>query len=117
MAALTCSDRRATKDFDFILDVVASVIKTRSDDRINTLDRPRGLHQRGRCGVMIAFVLAVIIYCRAFFVGRHRLGLEIAALRQQLVVFRRKRPRPTYAIWTEHFGSPFAVCGRGGRMP
>jgi hypothetical protein len=36
----------------------------------------------------------VITYCRAFFVGRHRLGLEIAALRQQLVVCKRKRPRP-----------------------
>jgi len=27
--------------------------------------------------VMIALVLAVITYCRAFFVGRHRRGLEI----------------------------------------
>jgi hypothetical protein len=43
---------------------------------------------------MIVLVLAVITYFRAFFVGRHRLGLEIAALRQQLVVFKRKRPRP-----------------------
>src|SRR6476659_1102097 len=33
-------------------------------------------------------------YWRAFFVGRHRLGLEVAALRQQLVVFKRKQPRP-----------------------
>src|SRR5215468_12231010 len=43
---------------------------------------------------MIALVLAVIAYCRAFLVGRHRLGLEVAALRQQLVVFKRKQPRP-----------------------
>ena len=43
---------------------------------------------------MIALVLAVIAYCRAFFIGRHRLGLELAALRQQLVVFKRKQPRP-----------------------
>jgi len=43
---------------------------------------------------MIALVLAVIAYCRAFFVGRHRFGLEIAALSQQLVVCKRKRPRP-----------------------
>lgn len=42
---------------------------------------------------MIALVLAVIAYCRAFFIGRHRLGLEVAALRQQLVVFKRKQPR------------------------
>ena len=43
---------------------------------------------------MIALVLAVIAYCRAFFVGRHRLGLEVAVLRQQLLVFKRKQQRP-----------------------
>ena len=58
------------------------------------LGLPPGLHQRVRCEVMIALVLAVIAYCRAFFIGRHHLGLEVAALRQQLVVFKRKRPRP-----------------------
>ena len=31
---------------------------------------------------------------RAFVVTRHRLGLEAAALRQQLAVFKQKRPRP-----------------------
>jgi hypothetical protein len=39
---------------------------------------------------MIALVLAVIAYCRVFFIGRHRLGLEVAARRPQLVVFKRK---------------------------
>jgi hypothetical protein len=43
---------------------------------------------------MLALVLAVLTYWRAFSVGRHRLGLEFAALRQQLVVFKRKQPRP-----------------------
>jgi hypothetical protein len=33
-------------------------------------------------------------YIRALFVTRHRLALEAAALRQQLVVFKRKQPRP-----------------------
>jgi putative transposase len=42
---------------------------------------------------MIALVLAVLAYCSAFFIGRHRLGLEVAALRQQLAVFKRKQPR------------------------
>src|SRR5215471_1530393 len=37
---------------------------------------------------MIALVFAVIVYCRAFFTGRHRLGMEVAALRHQLVVIR-----------------------------
>jgi hypothetical protein len=52
------------------------VIKTRSNDRINSLDRPGGSIGGVRCEVMIALVLAVTTYCRAFFVGRHRLGLE-----------------------------------------
>src|SRR3954451_8071699 len=43
---------------------------------------------------MIALVVAVSAYCRAFFIGRHRLGMEVAALRHQLVVFKRKQPRP-----------------------
>jgi hypothetical protein len=43
---------------------------------------------------MIALVFAVIAYCRAFFIGRHRLAMEVAALRHQLVVFKRKQPRP-----------------------
>jgi len=38
--------------------------------------------------------VAVLTYIRAFFVTRHRLALEAAALRQQLVVFKRKQPRP-----------------------
>ena len=41
---------------------------------------------------MTALVLAAFTYLRAFFVGRHRLGLEVAALRQQLVVLKRKQP-------------------------
>ena len=43
---------------------------------------------------MVALVFAVLSYCRAFFLSRHCLGLEVAALRQQLVVFKRKQPRP-----------------------
>ena len=43
---------------------------------------------------MIALVVAVLAYCRVFFISRHRLALEVAALRQQLVVFKRKQPRP-----------------------
>ena len=36
---------------------------------------------------MAALVFAALTHCRAFFIGHHRLGLEVAALRQQLVVF------------------------------
>jgi hypothetical protein len=44
--------------------------------------------------MMIALALAAITYVRTYIIFRHRLGLEIAALRQQLVVFKRKRPHP-----------------------
>jgi putative transposase len=43
---------------------------------------------------MIALVLVTIAYLGAFFISRHRLGLEAAALRQQLTVFKRKQSRP-----------------------
>ena len=36
----------------------------------------------------------MMAYLRAFFLPRHRLALEIVALRQQLAVFKRKQPRP-----------------------
>jgi hypothetical protein len=44
--------------------------------------------------VMVGLVVSAIVYLRAFIVSRHRLGLEADALRQQLVVFKRKKPRP-----------------------
>ena len=43
---------------------------------------------------MIGLVLAGFDYVRAYLVSRHQFGLEAAALRQQLVVFKRKQPRP-----------------------
>ena len=43
---------------------------------------------------MVPLVLPVLAYLRAFFLARHNLALEIAALRQQLTVFKRKQPRP-----------------------
>ena len=63
---------------------------------------------------MIALVFAVIAYCRAFLIGRHRLGMEVGALRQQLVVFKRKRHALGCAAVTERSGWPSAVCGRAG---
>jgi hypothetical protein len=53
----------------------------------------------------MAPVLAILAYIRAFFVPRHRLALEAAALRQQLAVFKRKQPcprlnRPDGLFWT-----------------
>ena len=44
---------------------------------------------------MVGLLLTAIAYLRAYIVSRHRLGLEVAALRQQLIVFKRKQPRPS----------------------
>lgn len=39
-------------------------------------------------------MVAIATYHGALFLPRHRLALECAALRQQLVVIKRKKPRP-----------------------
>jgi hypothetical protein len=44
---------------------------------------------------MVGLVVGAIAYLRAYIVSRHRLGLEAAALRQEILVFKRKRPRPS----------------------
>jgi hypothetical protein len=36
----------------------------------------------------------MVAYIRSFFVPRHQLALEAAALRQQLAVFKRKQTHP-----------------------
>jgi hypothetical protein len=56
---------------------------------------------------MIALVFAVIAYCRAFFIGHDRLGMEIAAPRHQLIVFKRKQPRPRLYSWDRAFWGAF----------
>ena len=43
---------------------------------------------------MVPLASAVAAYLRAFCMPRHRLALEVAALRQQLAVFKRKQARP-----------------------
>src|SRR3954470_5704157 len=44
--------------------------------------------------VMITALFATLAYVRAFLIGRHRLAMEAAALRQQLAVYKGKQPRP-----------------------
>ena len=43
---------------------------------------------------MGSLISALLAYIRAFWLPRHKLALETAALRQQLAVFKRKQPRP-----------------------
>src|SRR5215472_121902 len=43
---------------------------------------------------MLPIAMSLLGYLRAFLLPRHRLAVEIATLRQQLAVFKRKQPRP-----------------------
>lgn len=43
---------------------------------------------------MVTFLFGMLAYARAFLMTRHSLAVETAALRQQLAVYKRKRPRP-----------------------
>src|SRR5258708_24883294 len=47
-----------------------------------------------KLGVMVPLALAVVAYLRTFVLARHSLGLEAAALCQQLAVLKRKQPSP-----------------------
>ena len=62
--------------------------------RIKRLRADQSARRSTKIGLMVTLALAVIVYARAFFVPRHKLGLEAAALRQQLAVWKRKQPRP-----------------------
>ena len=43
---------------------------------------------------MVTLAISMVTYVRAFFIPRHQLALEAAALRQQLAVFKRKQTHP-----------------------
>jgi putative transposase len=43
---------------------------------------------------MLTLAFSMVAYIRAFFLPRHQLALEAAALRQQLAVFKRKQTHP-----------------------
>ena len=60
---------------------------------------------------MVPVVLPLLAYTRTFFLTRHSLALEIAALGQQLAVLKCKQPRPPSETWTDSLDSspPFLV--------
>jgi transposase InsO family protein len=49
------------------------------------------------------FILALFSAVRVFFRSRHDTALEILALRQQVAVLKRKRPRPPLNLWDPLF--------------
>jgi len=63
----------------------------------------------GLLGLMMAYI-------RAFFLPRHRLALEIVALRQQFTVFKCNNLVPDSIISTGCFGSHYVVDIQVGPM-
>lgn len=61
---------------------------------------------------MLRFLLDLVTVGRAFFMNRTNLALEILALRQQVAVLKRKRPRPKVSQmdwlfwWYSHPSAP-----------
>jgi putative transposase len=52
---------------------------------------------------LLRFTLALLAAIRVFFRSRHDTALEILALRQQVAVLKRKRPRPRLNRWDRLF--------------
>src|SRR5215469_11071151 len=52
---------------------------------------------------MLPFFLSYFWWFPGFFRSRHDLGLEIIALRQQLIVLKRRNPRPRLSHWDRLF--------------
>ena len=65
---------------------------------------------------MDSLMLAVVTYIRAFFVPRHKLALEAAALRQQLAVFKGSNLGQGSAARTDSSGPRYGDCIRIGLM-
>ena len=59
-------------------------------------------------GLMLGLIWGVFTWLRSFIRSRHDLGLEIVALRQQLMVLKRRTKRTAFS------GSCCAECGRNG---
>src|SRR5438105_4081897 len=63
---------------------------------------------------MLRFILDLVTAVHVFFVCRTDLAPEILALRQQVAVLKRKRPRPNCAGWTDCSGQRYVVSDPAG---
>jgi len=59
---------------------------------------------------MIEFMLALLVAVRVFFRSRGDAALEILALRQQVAVLKRKRPRPNLSAADRLFGMTVPIA-------
>jgi hypothetical protein len=62
------------------------------------------------------FILSILAVIRVFVRSRSDTALEILALRQQVAVLKRERPRPTLNSRDHLFGRLSAVVGPAGAM-
>ena len=82
--------------------------------RLRKQQRFRGWSQRARLE-LIPFLCAVLDYCRAFLIDRHRPGLELAALRRHVPAQTAYDPRFRY--FDRIIGLPSASVARTGEGP
>ena len=52
---------------------------------------------------MFQFIFSLLLYLHAFVRSHHQLGLEILALRRQVIVLKRIRPCPGLRSWNRLF--------------
>lgn len=64
-------------------------------------------------GYVLELLFSFLVAIRVFFRSRGDTALEVLALRQQLAVLKRRRPRPA---WTDSSGRPLAGSGPAGPM-
>jgi hypothetical protein len=64
---------------------------------------------------MLEFLFSVLAALRVFVCSRSDTALEVLALRQQVAVLKRQRPRPTLTASTASSGPRSGICGPDGR--
>ena len=82
--------------------------------RVRSTCRAEGVTPCYNREFMTEFVLALLVALRVFFRTRHDTALEVLALRHQVAVLKRKRPRPPLNSVDRFFGPPFAASGPAG---
>jgi hypothetical protein len=65
---------------------------------------------------VLDLITAFLAAIRAFFRSGMDTSLEILALRQQVAVLKRKRPRPSLNRLDRFFWTTLRIYGRDGRM-
>jgi hypothetical protein len=64
---------------------------------------------------VLQIILSLLVAIRVFWRSRSDTALEVLALRQQVAVLKRKRPRPKLNSWIDFSGRHSANVGPAGR--